>query len=315
MPRTHAIPNRLGRALAILVCLAAAAAHAEIYRWRDAEGRLHFTQDLNQVPPAHRAAAEASAREADKAPEIQHYRTAPAAADPRSSSAAGTTATAGESSSVFGRAKRARPSAPAAKTYRIPVSRAGNSMMVRVRLNDSVVASFQVDTGATDVLIPQSVADQLGLDLSTARTAVYGTANGYVQQRLVTLESVDLGGARVENVPASISPSMTHGLLGLSYFNHFRYHVDPVAGIVTLTPNGLAEAGIILGGRTEPQWRGEFAQLAARRQAIERALDEINPNWTVRKRELEGYLEENDRQVEVLESEADDARVPMAWRD
>ena len=31
---------------------------AEIYRCVDAEGRVHFTQDLSQVPPAKRAQAE-----------------------------------------------------------------------------------------------------------------------------------------------------------------------------------------------------------------------------------------------------------------
>ena len=104
-------------------------------------------------------------------------------------------------------------------------------------------------------------------------------------------------------------------MLGLSFFNHFRYDFDPVAGVVTLTPNGLVEAGVIKAGRTEVQWRGQFAQLAGRREAIENELERINPNWTVRRDELESFLAENDRQVEVLEAEADDAHVPMAWRD
>ena len=31
---------------------------AEIYRWTDSDGRVHFTQDLSRVPPAHRAQAD-----------------------------------------------------------------------------------------------------------------------------------------------------------------------------------------------------------------------------------------------------------------
>lgn len=297
----------LRSALAVLavgiVFAYASTAPAQIYQWRDEQGRLHFAQDLHQVPEAQRAQAEASARPEGSGPEIQRYQPAPAAPAPNASARGS------------GRARRSPAGSRSGATVRIPVERAGSSMRVQVRLNDRVVAPFHIDTGASDVVIPRAVADQLGLELAGTRTGLYGTANGMVQQPLVTLQSVDLGGARAENVPATVSPSMSVGLLGLSFFNHFRYDVDPVAGIVTLTPNGLAEAGVLRGGRTEQQWRGQFAQLAARRAAIEAALERTNPNRTVRRAELEGALDENDRQLAVLEAEADDARVPMAWRD
>jgi len=305
MPEISLLRGLVSIVVGLLVFIANGPAPAEIFQWKDAAGRLHFAQDLNQVPEEYRAQADAQALEEGSGPEIQHYQAGPAAPAPSTaSSGAGAAA-----SKTRGRTGRG------AKTYRIPVERAGNAMMVEVRLNDQVTAPFQLDTGATDVVIPQWVADQLGLDLEGKRTAFYGTANGVIQQSLVTLSSVDLGGARAENVPASVSRSMSHGLLGLSFFNHFRYDFDPVAGVVTLTPNGLVEAGVIKAGRTEPQWRSQFAQLTARRESIERALDSINPNWTVRRKELEDLIEETERQRQVLEAEADDAQVPMAWRD
>lgn len=46
----------VGLALAL-----APAAGAEIYRWKDASGREHFTTDLSAVPPADRARAQAAA--------------------------------------------------------------------------------------------------------------------------------------------------------------------------------------------------------------------------------------------------------------
>jgi clan AA aspartic protease (TIGR02281 family) len=295
-------PAGLLAALLVLACAGPSA--AEIYQWKDAAGRLHFAQDLNQVPDEYRAQAEAGVRKEGSGPEIQRYDGAPAAPAP---AAAVTTRTAAR--------KQGPRGSGAQKTFRIPVERAGTSMLVHVRLNDRVTAPFHIDTGASDVVIPRWVADQLELDLEGRRTGFYGTANGVVQQKLVTLESVDLGGARAENVPATVSPSMSQGLLGLSYFNHFRYDVDPVAGVVTLTPNGLVEAGVLKAGRTEDQWRRQFAQLAARREAIEHELDSINPNWTRRRDELEALVDETERQREVLEAEADEARVPMAWRD
>jgi aspartyl protease family protein len=259
---------------------------AEIYRWQDEKGHWNFAQDLNQVPPAYRAAAKAGTRREGEGPEIQRFRPAP----PGSASASG------------------------GPVHRIRVQRAGSSMRVRVRLNDAIDAPFILDTGASDVSIPYWVAQELGIDLDAARTQLYQTANGIVESPVVNLSSVELGSARVENVPASVSRSMQVGLLGLSFFNHFRYDFDPAAGIVTLRPNGMAEAGRLRGGRSESQWRGEFATLSARRRAIEAALDEVGPGRARREARLEQAIEEIDRQLQVLEGEADDARVPMAWR-
>ena len=41
----------------LLAFVAVAPARGEIYRWRDAAGREHFTTELGQVPARHRAAA------------------------------------------------------------------------------------------------------------------------------------------------------------------------------------------------------------------------------------------------------------------
>ena len=269
---------------------------AEIYKWTDQSGRLHFSQDLNQVPPQYRSQAKGDVIEEGTGNVIQRYQPVPAAPRPTRQSKSAT---------------RAKDSE---EVYRIRVQRTGNSMRVNVRLNDRVTAPFYIDTGASDVSLPEWVAKELGLNLEGARTRYYSTANGTVQSALVTLDSVALGGARVENVPAHVNKSMSVGLLGLSFFNHFRCRVDPASGIVTLRPNGLVESGAIRGGRSEGQWKGEFRSLAYRRVGIEEALDTINPNRSRLKAQLKGELEEIDRQLKVLEDEADDARVPMQWR-
>ena len=286
---------RLEGVLAVLVLLLASAdVSAEIYKWKDAQGRLHFAQDLHQVPSRYREQAEGSKFVEGSRGAIQIYQPVPAALSP---------------------SRRPTRSSPSSEIFKIRVQRTGNSMRVNVRLNDSVTAPFLIDTGATDVSIPEWVARELGLDLEGARTGRYSTANGVIEEPLVTLDSVELGGARVEKVPAAVSRTMPVGLLGLSFFNHFRYRFDPGAGLVTLQPNGLAEAGKIRGGRSRAQWQGQYASLAQRSQAIERELEEINPNWARRKAELHDALEEVDRQYAALEDEADDARVPMQWRD
>jgi hypothetical protein len=51
----------MARLLPLLVLLAASAAPAgEVYRWTDAEGKVHYTADLERVPAAQREAAKAS---------------------------------------------------------------------------------------------------------------------------------------------------------------------------------------------------------------------------------------------------------------
>ncbi len=281
---------------AITVCLAGQLGGAEIYKWKDDAGRLHFSQDLNQVPARYRAQAKGDAFEEGTGSVIQRYTPVPAAVRPARQS---------------GGSAHAQASG---QVYRIRVQKTGNSMRVNVRINDRVTAPFYIDTGASDVSLPAWVAKELGLELEGARTRLYSTANGTVQSTLVTLDSVELGGARVENVPAHVNKTMTVGLLGLSFFNHFQYRVDPVQGIVTLRPNGLAESGKIRGGRSEGQWKGEFIGLAQRRLRLEEIIEQSNPNRARRMAALQDALGELDRQLSLLEGEADDAHVPMQWR-
>ncbi len=275
----------IGILLLLALCLGVPAA-AEIYRWTDESGTVRMTQDLNRIPPAHRE----DARKGAKAWARKHPKT------PKTESVAKAT------------------TAPEPKTYRIPVERAGTGMMVRVRLNQHVIAPFLIDTGATDVVIPRSVADQLHLRIDDdTRTKVYSTANGMIEQPVVMLRSVDLGGARVENVSASISDSMERGLLGLSYFNRFNYNIDAANGIVTLTHNDLEERGLIRGGRSEAQWRSEFTNLRMRMTQLEMIEARARQSGVGNKFDKENRRLA--RQLEELELEAHRARVPASWRD
>ena len=65
----------------MLVCCAALgvavggaqAVKAEIYRWRDGSGRLHFSQEIDKVPPAQREQARRGAVERKKRDLLQVY--------------------------------------------------------------------------------------------------------------------------------------------------------------------------------------------------------------------------------------------------
>ena len=280
--------------LCLALLLAPLAAAAGIYQWTDEQGQIHFTQDLNQVPARHRSQAELRALAPPEPGRLQTY-SQPAAPAP---------------------ATAAKFQAAPGREIRVAVARAGTGMIVNVLLDGTVTAPFLVDTGATDVLIPAALAKRLGIEAGPeTRTKSYRTANGVVTQATVMLRSVDLGGAVVENVPASISPSMQIGLLGLSFFNHFTYHIDAAAGVLTLVPNDLAESGGILGGRSEAQWRAEYQDLHARIEAVDREYASKSTSKAREREHLEKQRASLLGDLALLESEADRARVPMRWRD
>ena len=107
---------------------------------------------------------------------------------------------------------------------------------------------------------------------------------------------------------------MQKGLLGLSFLNHFDMRVDPSRGVITLTENQLEETGLLRGGRSEMQWRTEFESLRRRIESSDEMLEEIPFSRTRKRARVEQTVATLRRHLEVLESEADDARVPFSWR-
>jgi len=82
---------------------------------------------------------------------------------------------------------------------------------------------FLLDTGATIVSIPQTVAERLNLEPGAPLLA--STANGVVKTYSTRLDNVSLGPIQVEDVRASINPSMGGEdiLLGMSFLRHLEF--------------------------------------------------------------------------------------------
>jgi aspartyl protease family protein len=75
---------------------------------------------------------------------------------------------------------------------------------------------FLLDTGATDVVIPEKIAQKLNLEYGYASRA--NTANGVVTTYNTLIESLQLGTIEMKNVKGSINPHMDMDsiLLGMS---------------------------------------------------------------------------------------------------
>jgi len=83
--------------------------------------------------------------------------------------------------------------------------------------------TFMLDTGASDISIPDKIAKKLKLSYGQERQ--YQTANGTITAHLTTLESVSIGNIKLQNVRASINPKMDHDeiLMGMSFLKYIEF--------------------------------------------------------------------------------------------
>jgi len=90
------------------------------------------------------------------------------------------------------------------------------------RINNQVV-TFLLDTGASDISIPEKIARKLNLKYGQQRR--YQTANGSIIGYLTQLQSVSIGDIKLTNVRASINPKMSGNeiLLGMSFLKFIEF--------------------------------------------------------------------------------------------
>ncbi len=82
---------------------------------------------------------------------------------------------------------------------------------------------FMLDTGATDVSIPEDIARKIGLKKGRALT--YQTANGRIRVFATTLDQISIGDITLTNIPATINPHFKSDdiLLGMSFLKHLEF--------------------------------------------------------------------------------------------
>jgi len=108
----------------------------------------------------------------------------------------------------------------AATTVKLPADASG-IYRVTGKINN-ISVPFIVDTGATLITLNKNIAKQLGLDYVNAKQKGQAeTANGIVPIYLVTLEQVEIGGIKLQNMQAAVHDSEFPrvALLGMSFLN------------------------------------------------------------------------------------------------
>jgi len=87
---------------------------------------------------------------------------------------------------------------------------------------NSYDVTFLLDTGASDIAIPESLADDIGLTKGPAITVK--TANGNTRAYLTHLDSVALGDIELHDLNATILMNISGDevLLGMNFLKHFE---------------------------------------------------------------------------------------------
>jgi len=284
--------------LVILLVIAGSPAYAEMYKWVDEKGTIHFTDDFSKIPEKYRpdAQSQKTPKELPREFSAPKKETEPAPVPAPQ-----------------------RPSEPAG--FEIPIKIKGEVAVAEVILNGREKYDFIVDTGASFTSISWKMARELGItvDENTPFLPVV-TASDVVLDALVTLRSVRVGEAEVENVDVLIGylPGDMEGLLGNSFLYKFKVVLDPINGKMSLFP---------LQGKPSPDRPGGYGKdyWASRFQFYHKILERLNQMKTryerdsssemkVKLNRVNNAIKYFENQLSELDRKASFAAVPRNWR-
>ena len=122
----------------------------------------------------------------------------------------------------------------------IKLQRENDTFLIDVRINEKPTRQMVLDTGASSISLPFTMAQELGITVEDADPKVNVVlADGrQVMAALKTLESVQVGQFIVRNVECLVLPEeliAAPALLGNSFLKHFQFRLDPEAGELRMT--------------------------------------------------------------------------------
>ena len=184
--------------LLALVLLAPAPAAAELWRWTDESGTVHFTAERDAIPPRYRDAASA----------LEHPSARPA------------------------------QEVPAAEPGAIAIAVRAGAPVVADALLNGVALRLLVDTGADRTVIAPEALARAGIALTGPTIRIVGVAGSAVATLVsvprLDLGGARIGPLAV--VAWTVPADGVDGLLGRDVLDAFTLTVDTASGRATLTP-------------------------------------------------------------------------------
>ena len=266
--------------------------YGEMYKWVDEKGTVHFTDDLSSIPEKYRQGIET--RKPTK-----------------------------ESSTPQPQPQEKPKHSPAQKVsgpdgIAVDLIRRNELLSVEVVLNGRIKQQFIIDTGASFTLIHRQTAKELGIAIDETTPFIrVASVSDIISTPLVTLQSVRVGDAEVENVETLIFPMVGggDGLLGNSFLNKFKVVIDANNHKMTLYPmKGVPSPGYP-GGYHKDYWVGQFRFYNRNVEDLKRLKAKIESQGgrseLIRINNAIRYFE---NKLDDLERKASSAGVPRNWR-
>lgn len=194
-------------ALLLLCASLPLSAEAQLYRWTNERGEVHFTEGIESIPEGFRAGAALLGHPQSPGPAPA----LPPAVQPG-----------GGDTRILARI----PFVP------------GVPIVVHARVNAGRSVQLLLDTGADRTMISPQALSALGVDMRPVRRATLRGVTGALDVDSVVIESIEVGEAKVGPLEVlAHNPNLTRGegLLGRDFLDRFVVNIDTRSRVVLLS--------------------------------------------------------------------------------
>ncbi len=290
-----------------VLLLIASSAQAQMYRWKDSQGRLHFTDSLQQVPEQYRPKS--------TLPQPTEKLNIIPATTPQLQPATGASQVIKEKDS---------------QALKIPyIDREGSAdrVIVNIRFNNQVTAPILVDTGSPGLILGASLARELGLlsnDTSNLLVLISGIG-GYTVAARTIVDELNVGPIKERVIPAHViedSSDAYRGLIGMDILAGYSVTIDTVNKCLVATKQPPSSQRP--GGHERRWWQRNFRQILSYVSFWEEQIDRLdsgdgsysrlNSQFKNVKQFMNDQLSESQRLYQRLDRHARSQGVPRHWR-
>lgn len=278
--------------LIVMLAVLVPYSYGEMYRWVDEKGTVHFTDDLSNIPEKYREDVE-TRKPSKETPIPQPQQKSEPSLPEKTSEPEGIT---------------------------VDLAQKGDVSVTEVVLNERIEQHFVVDTGSSFTVISRQAARELGITIDESTPLIpIATASSVVINPLVTLRSIRVGEAKVENVDVLVHnlPGGPAGLLGNSFLNKFKVVLDSINGKMTLYSMRGTPSPDRPGGYSRDFWVGQFRFYYRVLEQLKKAKQRhegrgASSSESVR---VDNAIRHFEDRLSELDRKASFAGVPRNWRE